>query len=122
MLKAAAGSLDFIVDTASGMHPLDPYLLLLKQEGIITIVSAPPEMKFTPAILFRGLKTITGSTMGGMKEMQEMLDFSAEKGVTPMIETIPINYANEALKRLQNKDVHYRFVIDIENSLKESIK
>jgi cinnamyl-alcohol dehydrogenase len=121
-MKAAAGSLDFIVDTASGMHPLDPYLLLLKQEGIITIVSAPPEMKFTPAILFRGLKTITGSTMGGMKEMQEMLDFSAEKGVTPMIETIPINYANEALKRLQNKDVHYRFVIDIENSLKESIK
>ncbi len=54
MLKAAAGSLDFIVDTASGMHPLDPYLSLLKQEGIIAIVSAPPEMKFTPAILFRG--------------------------------------------------------------------
>ncbi|CAK9860347.1 unnamed protein product [Sphagnum jensenii] len=121
-MKAAAGSLDFIVDTASGMHPLDPYLSLLKQEGIITIVSAPPEMKFTPAILFRGLKTISGSCIGGMKEMQEMLHFCAEKGVTPMIETIPINYANEALKRLQNKDVRYRFVIDIENSLKESIK
>jgi cinnamyl-alcohol dehydrogenase len=57
-----------------------------------------------------------------MKELQEMLDFCAEKGVTPMIETIPINYANKALERVQNKDVRYRFVIDIENSLKESIK
>jgi cinnamyl-alcohol dehydrogenase len=69
-----------------------------------------------------GLKTITGSSIGGMEEVQEMLDFCAEKGVTPMIETIPINYANEALKRLQNNDVHYRFVVDIENSLKESMK
>jgi cinnamyl-alcohol dehydrogenase len=66
-----------------------------------------------------GLKTVTGSVIGGMKEVQEMLDFCGEKGVTPIIETIPIDYANEALKRLQNNDVHYQFVIDIENSLKE---
>jgi cinnamyl-alcohol dehydrogenase len=53
--------------------------------------------------------------IGGMKEVQEMLDFCGEKGVTPIIETIPIDYANKALKRLQNIDVRYRFVIDIEN-------
>jgi len=54
MLKAAAGSLDFIVDTASGIHPLDPYLSLLKYEGIIAAVAAPPKMKFTPELLFMG--------------------------------------------------------------------
>jgi len=59
--------------------------------------------------------------IGGIKEVQEMLDFCGEKGVTPIIETIPIDYANEALKRLQNNNVHYQFVIDIENSLKESM-
>jgi hypothetical protein len=48
MLKAAGGSLDFIVDTASGIHPL------LKYEGIIAVVAAPPKMKFTPALLFMG--------------------------------------------------------------------
>jgi cinnamyl-alcohol dehydrogenase len=68
-----------------------------------------------------GLKTIIGSVIGGMKEVQEMLDFCGEMGVTPIIETIPIDYANEAYKRLQNNDVRYRFVIDIENSLKESV-
>ncbi len=49
-----AGSIDFIVDIASGMYPLYPYLSLLKQEGRITIVSAPPEMKFTPVLLLIG--------------------------------------------------------------------
>jgi len=68
-----------------------------------------------------GLKTIIGSVIGGMKEVQEMLDFCGEMGVTPIIETIPIDYVNEAYKRLQNNDVRYRFVIDIENSLKESV-
>lgn len=54
-----------------------------------------------------GLKTVTGSVIGRIKEVQEMLGFCGEKGVTPIIETIPIDYANEALKRLQNNNVHY---------------
>ncbi|CAK9196226.1 unnamed protein product [Sphagnum troendelagicum] len=106
-MKAAGGSLDFIVDTASGIHPLDPYLSLLKYEGIIAVVAAPPEMRFMPTLLFMGLKTVTGSVIGRIKEVQEMLGFCGEKGVTPIIETIPIDYANEALKRLQNNNVHY---------------
>ena len=36
-----------------------------------------------------------------------------------MIETIPIDKVNEAMKRLRVNDVRYRFVIDIEKSLKE---
>lgn len=64
-----------------------------------------------------GMKTISGSAVGGTKEIQEMLDFCAAKEIYPNIEVIPIQYANEALERLIKKDVKYRFVIDIENSL-----
>ncbi|CAK9860354.1 unnamed protein product [Sphagnum jensenii] len=75
--QAGAGRIYFIVDTASVMYPLDPYLSLLKQEGRITIVSAPPEMKFTPVLLLTGLKTISGSMIGGMKEdLQEIILFA----------------------------------------------
>ena len=49
---------------------------------------------------------------------QEMIDFCASHKIYPNIEVIPIQYANEALERLIKKDVKYRFVIDIENSLK----
>lgn len=47
-----------------------------------------------------------------------MLDFCASHKIYPEIEVIPIQYSNEALERLIKKDVKYRFVIDIANSLK----
>ncbi|KAI9076683.1 hypothetical protein K1719_041355 [Acacia pycnantha] len=65
-----------------------------------------------------GMKTISGSITGGTKETQEMIDFCAANKIYPNIEVIPIEYINEALQRVINKDVKYRFVIDIENSLK----
>ncbi len=74
MLKAAAGSLDFIVDTASGIHPLDPYLSLLKYEGIIAAVAAPPEMKFTPELLFMG-RWRGQHTHKSMISMSEIITF-----------------------------------------------
>jgi D-arabinose 1-dehydrogenase-like Zn-dependent alcohol dehydrogenase len=35
-----------------------------------------------------------------------------------MIEKVKIDYVNEAYDRMARSDVRYRFVIDIENSLK----
>ncbi|CAK8530358.1 unnamed protein product [Lathyrus sativus] len=117
-MKALAKSLDFIVDTASGDHPFDPYMSLLKVSGVLVLVGFPSEVKFSPASLNLGSKTVSGSVTGGTKEIQEMIDFCAANGVHPDIELIPIGYSNEALERVINKDVQYRFVIDIENSLK----
>lgn len=47
-------SLDFIVDTASGDHPFDPYMALLKTGGIFVLVGFPSEVKFSPASLNLG--------------------------------------------------------------------
>ena len=65
-----------------------------------------------------GMKTFSGSITGGTKVTQEMLEFCAAKKIYPKVEVIPIEYANEAIERLVKRDVKYRFVIDIENSLK----
>lgn len=66
------------------------------------------------------MKTVAGSITGGTKEIQEMIDFCAANKIYPSIEVIPIEYINEALQRVVNKDVKYRFVIDIEKSLKRN--
>ncbi|XP_059441681.1 probable cinnamyl alcohol dehydrogenase 1 [Corylus avellana] len=117
-MKALAMSFDFIVDTASSDHPFDPYMSLLKISGVLVLVGFPSEVKFSPANLNRGWRTISGSVTGGTKVTQEMIDFYAAHKIYPNIEVIPIQYANEALERLIKKDVKYQFVIDIENSLK----
>ncbi|XP_057969652.1 probable cinnamyl alcohol dehydrogenase 1 isoform X2 [Malania oleifera] len=116
-MMALEKSFDYIIDTASGDHPFDPYMSLLKTAGVLVLVGFPSEVKFSPASLIIGMKTVSGSMTGGTKEMQEMLNFCAAHGIYPEIEIIPIQYANEALQRLIKKDVKYRFVIDIENSL-----
>lgn len=54
---------------------------------------------------------------GGTKETQEMLNFCATNQIYPEVEVINIQYINEALERLIKRDVKYRFVIDIANSL-----
>lgn len=117
-MTAHAKTLDFIINTASGDIPFDPYLSLLKTAGVFALVGFPSEVKFSPGSLNLGMKTISGSITGGTKLTQEMLDFCAAHKIYPNVEMVPIQYANEALERLIKKDVKYRFVIDIENSLK----
>lgn len=47
-------SLDFIIDTASGDHPFDPYMALLKTNGVLALVGFPGEIKLSPASLNLG--------------------------------------------------------------------
>ncbi|KAI8013408.1 putative cinnamyl alcohol dehydrogenase 1 [Camellia lanceoleosa] len=117
-MKEMTNSLNFIIDSASGDHPIDQYMPLLKTSGSFVLVGAPSEIKVNPISLIMGMKTICGSGTGGTKETQEMLDFCATQKIYPEIEMIPIEYINEALERMIKGDVRYRFVIDIENSLK----
>ncbi|KAG0474920.1 hypothetical protein HPP92_014606 [Vanilla planifolia] len=116
-MQSLSNSLDFIIDTSSGLHPFDPYMSLLRTEGILVLVGAPEEVRLSPLSLIHGSKSISGSGVGGTKEIKEMLEFSAANKIYPKIEIIPITYVNEALERLIKRDVKYRFVIDIENSL-----
>ena len=108
------GSFDFILDTVSAVHDLNAYIALLKRDGTLTLVGAPP----TPSpILGFGLiarrRQLAGSLIGGIRETQEMLDFCAEHGITSDIELIRIQQVNEAYERLLKSDVKYRFVIDM---------
>lgn len=117
-MTALSKSFDFIINTASGDIPFDTYLSLLKTAGVLVLVGFPSEVKFIPGNLILGMKSIVGSVTGGTKQTQEMLDFCASHKIYPEIEIVPIQYVNEALERLVKKDVKYRFVIDVGNSLK----
>jgi uncharacterized zinc-type alcohol dehydrogenase-like protein len=108
------GSLDFILDTVSAVHEVNPYLELLKRDGTMTMLGAPMEpLPVGVFSLLFGRRRLSGSLIGGIRETQEMLDFCAEHGITSDIELIPISKINEAFERLLKGDVKYRFVIDM---------
>ena len=109
-----ARSFDFILDTASAPHDLDPYLSLLKQDGTLTLVGLPEK---PPAVSVFSLITkrlsIAGSMIGGMPETQEMLDYCGKHNITADVEVIPVHQINEAFERMLRQDVKYRFVLDM---------
>ena len=63
--------------------------------------------------LIMGRRSLSGSTIGGIAETQEMLDFCGQHNITSDVEVIPIQKVNEAYERLLKSDVKYRFSIDM---------
>ncbi|MDZ8183834.1 MAG: NAD(P)-dependent alcohol dehydrogenase [Nostoc sp. ChiSLP02] len=109
-----AGSFDFILDTVSANHDINAYLNLLKRDGNITLVGAPPKpLDIAAFSLIVARRSLSGSTIGGIAETQEMLDFCGKHNITADVEVIPIQQVNEAYERLLNSDVKYRFCIDM---------
>jgi uncharacterized zinc-type alcohol dehydrogenase-like protein len=62
--------------------------------------------------LLNGRRSIAGSMIGGIPEIQEMLDFCSANSIVSDVEVIDASYINEAYKRTVASDVKYRFVID----------
>ncbi len=113
-MAALAGSFDFILDTVSAQHDLNPYLSLLGLMGAMVLVGVPTEPAQIPAFsLIGNNRTLAGSGIGGIQETQEMLDYCAENGITSEIEMIPIQKIEEAYERTVKGDVRYHFVIDM---------
>ena len=113
-MQKHAGSFDFILDTVSAAHDINAYLSLLARDGSVTLVGAPPTPLGVAAFaLIGGRHSLSGSSIGGIAETQEMLDFCGTHNITADVEVIPIQKVNEAYERLLKSDVKYRFSIDM---------
>lgn len=113
-MQKHAESLDFILDAVSADHDINAYLGLLRRDGNLTIVGAPPKPLGVSALgLITRRRNFSGSNIGGIAETQEMLDFCGQHNITADVEVIPIQKVNEAYERLLKSDVKYRFSIDM---------
>jgi len=119
-MRAQRRKFDLIINTVAVPMNLDPYIAALTLDGAMVLVGAPPEAHKSPSVfpLLMARRSIAGSSIGGIAETQEMLDFCAERGVASDIEIIPIQEIEAAYARMLKSDVKYRFVIDLQ-SLKD---
>jgi uncharacterized zinc-type alcohol dehydrogenase-like protein len=107
------GRFDLIISTLSVPYNVDAYLSLLKTDGALVNVGAPPEpVEVNVFSLIGNRHTFAGSMIGGIAETQEMLNFCAEHGLGADIEVISADQINEAYDRVIGSNVRYRFVID----------
>ncbi len=117
-MTAAQTTLDLIIDCVAAPHDLDPYLATLKTNGRLVLVGIPDRPHLSPNItpmVFRRL-SISGSSIGSIKETQEMLDFCGKHNITADVEMIAGEDIEQAFARMLKGDVKYRFVIDMQRT------
>ena len=116
-VKRQRARLDFVIDTVAVPHDLNMYLDVLRRDGTLCLVGIPPEPHPAPSVgkLVNQRRRLSGSSIGGIAETQEMLDFCAKHHLAADIELIPIQRINAAYERMLRSDVKYRFVIDMQS-------
>ncbi|WP_341392770.1 NAD(P)-dependent alcohol dehydrogenase [Arthrobacter sp. G119Y2] len=108
-----SNTFDLIINTVSAPIDLQQYLSLLRLDGTMVSVGAPPEaLPISVFTLMGKRRSYAASNIGGIRETQEMLDFCAEHNIAPEIELISAEDINTAYERVLKSDVRYRFVID----------
>ncbi|MBD0832773.1 NAD(P)-dependent alcohol dehydrogenase [Aestuariibaculum sediminum] len=107
---------DMVLDTVSAKHDVNAYLNVLKVDGSLVLVGLPSEpLEIGAFSIVSGRKSFSGSSIGGIAETQEMLEFCYDHNITADIELVKSSGINEALARLEKGDVKYRFVIDMKS-------
>ena len=104
---------DLILNTVSADLDLDPYLQLIDTDGTLVVIGLPGKPYAVNAgTLLNGRRGIAGSMIGGMPELQEMMDFCGKHQIVSDVEVVSAEYINQAYERTVASDVKYRFVID----------
>jgi len=112
-LKILRRRYDLILNTVSAQLDINSYIDTLKINGTMAIIGLPDSPYSVRAgALLDGRKSMTGSMIGGIPEIQEMLDFAGKKSIVSDVEVINADYVNKAYERTIASDVKYRFVID----------
>lgn len=113
VLKPLYKTFDLILNTVSADLDINAYLDLLTLDGTLVVIGLPGKpYEVNVGALLNGRRRIAGSMIGGIAEMQEMLDFCSEHSIVSDVEVISADYADAAYERTVASDVKYRFVID----------
>ena len=104
---------DLILNTVSAEIDHNPYLELLKLDGTLVMIGlSGKQYPISAGGLLQKRRSLAGSQIGGVPELQEMLDFCGTHNIVSDVEIVKAEYINQAYERTIASDVKYRFVID----------
>lgn len=119
-LEGLDGTFDFILSTIPARYEPAMYLNMLKRNRQLGIVGLPgtqqmPSITVADLVLAGATRRVFGSQIGGIRETQQMLDYSVAHGIYPEVEIIPADGAriDEAYRNVFDGKVKFRYVIDM---------
>ncbi|MGW2423779.1 alcohol dehydrogenase [Streptomyces sp. NPDC001709] len=102
VVLATAGNSEAITATADGLAP----------RGELVVIGADAEpMGITPFQLIMGARVVRGHPSGTAQDVQDTMEFSALHGIRPMTETVPLDRADEAYRKMLSGKARFRMVL-----------
>jgi alcohol/geraniol dehydrogenase (NADP+) len=112
-LKAAAGSLDFLLVTVGASLNWDALIATLAPKGrmhLVGVVTEPLSLKSGGLLSWQ--KGLSASPTPSPRVLATMLDFAARHQILPQVERYPMSRVNDALDHLRSGRARYRVVLD----------
>jgi len=104
---------DYLLSTVPYDYPMDGFMMLLRPGGGFTNVGLLEGANVNFALMNVFQINMTGSVVGSIDDLQTLINRCHTKNILPDVEMIRIDQINEAYDRIMNKDVNFRFVIDM---------
>lgn len=116
-LKDITERFDLIINTIPTKYNIKDYLKFLKYGGEMAIVGLPPKdiepQVSASELVYTAGRKVYGSLIGGIKETQEMLDFSIKHNIYPEVELVKVDQIDEVYEKLTTGNANFRYVIDM---------
>jgi uncharacterized zinc-type alcohol dehydrogenase-like protein len=114
-MKAHELKYDFILITIPDAFDINDYVPLIKRDGALTTVGLLGEYKAPLNNMEMAMhrRSVSASIIGSIAETQEILDFCAEHDIAPEVEMIKMQDINDAFDKMMDKEVRFRYVIDM---------
>ncbi|ARU87224.1 NAD(P)-dependent alcohol dehydrogenase [Pseudomonas sp. M30-35] len=112
-MKKMAGTLDFLLITASADLDWNALIGTLRGKGQLHFVGIVPSA--IPVHVFQLIprqRSISGSPVGSPTVMRKMLEFCARHQILPQVEHFPMSKVNDAIQHLRDGKARYRVVLD----------
>ncbi|TKZ21462.1 zinc-binding dehydrogenase, partial [Brachyspira catarrhinii] len=89
-LQNFENTLDYIISTIPTRYDLNMYMAMLKRGGEMAVLGLPPSennpsLSIIDLAIINGSRKIFGSLIGGIRETQEMLDYSVANNIYPEV-------------------------------------
>ncbi len=114
-LKMAERSIDVLLVTIDASVDWTPYINSMRPNGVFVFIGGiTNKLSDIPvASLITKKLAIAGTTIGGSRDMKEMLQFVADHPeCRPIVETMSMENINEAIERVKSTNVRFRMVVE----------
>ena len=117
-MKAAQGTIEFLINTVPNDIDFQPYVLCVERGGKFVQVGMPAAtdfLKLNINLLVVNAIDVVGSIVGPREPIKRMVDFCSKKDVYPIVEEYPFEEMSKAFEKLEHGRPHFRCIINMKD-------